>query len=500
MGNYRSQPDFTRQSSAKKSGNGVSGGMKLIMIILALVIVALIAGIIIVSSKNSGKTQEENPVIILTAVPTGANVTEPPVTEVPTNVPEAPVIDSVVIEAGSELPGAQAFLKEGREDLTTYYLSSVSSIDTTVCGIYPLEIQCGDSTYDVEIIVRDTVPPSGVTKNVTVPKGTEVKPEDFIASVDDITNVEIAFAAPVDTSVGGTREVSILLRDGGGNETVLSALLTVDVDEVPPVIEAIAYREIFAGDTISYREGLSVSDDRGGEVSVSIDSSGVNLKVPGTYQVIYTATDESGNTSTFTATIVVRDPSELETPEGKYSEAAMHKKFRELLPKVIDSSMNDIEKLYAIWTYVSEHISYVSHSDKDSYVREAIRGLDEGTGDCFTYYAAMKAFMEEAGFETISVQRINGSTQHFWSLVKVNGEWYHIDACPRAEVRLRYWYCFLRTDEELLGFGSWEGQEVFDKVNYYYQFDTTLYPKSATTNIAEAHVNWDTGEIELQIF
>ena len=498
MSSYGSQPDFTKRSSAQKSG-GVSGGTKLIMAVLLLVIIALIIGIIIVSSKNRNKEPRPGEVAVVTA-PTDNGATAAPATEVPTNVPEAPVVDAVTVEAGEAIPSAQAFLKEGREEAAIYYLSSTADIDTSVCGIYPLELQCGEHTYAVEIIVRDTVPPAAETKNVTVPRGTEVRPEDFIVSINDKTAVDVSFTAPVDTSEGGRKEVGILLRDGGGNEATVTAVLIVDVDEVPPVIEAIAYREIFAGETVSYREGLSVSDDRGGEVKVSIDSSGVDLKVPGTYQVIYTATDESGNVATFTATILVRDPEELNTPDGKYSEAAMHKKFRELLPKVIDSSMNDIEKLYAIWTYVSEHISYVSHSDKDSYVREAIRGLDEGTGDCFTYYAAMKAFMEEAGFETVGVQREGGKTQHFWSLVKVNGEWYHIDACPRSESRLRYWYCFLRTDEELLGFGSWEDEDTYQNVNYYYHFDASLYPASATTNIAEAHVNWDTGEIELQIF
>ena len=148
--------------------------------------------------------------------------------------------------------------------------------------------------------------------------------------------------------------------------------------------------------------------------------------------------------------------------------------------------------------YVSEHIEYISHSDKDSWVREAIRGLDEGVGDCFTYYSAMRAFMEEAGFETIMVQRVGGETQHFWSLVKVRGEWYHIDACPRSEKRKRYWYCFLRSDEELLRFG--EGEDNYADINYYYKFDTSLYPASGTDKLAEALVNWDTGDIYLKIY
>ena len=83
----------------------------------------------------------------------------------------------------------------------------------------------------------------------------------------------------------------------------------------------------------------------------------------------------------------------------------------------------------------------------------------------------------------------------------MRGEWYHIDACPRAEKRYRYWYCFLRTDEELRNFGK-KGTNGFDdyECNYYYQFDTSLYPASGTEKLADALVNWDTGDIYLKIY
>ncbi|MBP5730316.1 MAG: hypothetical protein J6X19_03840, partial [Clostridia bacterium] len=61
--------------------------------------------------------------------------------------------------------------------------------------------------------------------------------------------------------------------------------------------------------------------------------------------------------------------------------------------------------------------------------------------------------------------------------------------------------CFLRTDEELLKFGI-KGTPGFDdyECNYYYQFDTSAYPASATERIAEAYVNWEKDTIEYRIF
>ena len=498
-----SQPDFTRRSQGGKSGNKKKNYKPVISVLMLIIIVLVVVLIIVSATKKPGRNG-----VIISDIPTptafdpngSEGPSNVPFTAPPTSAPESPLNSFVYAEAGEELPPAKNFLKDANSDQFAYYLSDTAHIDTRVCGIYHVQIQCGDKTYEGDIIVRDTMPPAAVTKTVTVRKGAEVKPADFIESVNDSTDITMEFVSAPDTGSRGTFTVEIILRDGYGNETKVTAQMIVDADEVPPVIEAIEYREIFVGDTISYRQGVKAYDDRGGEVKISIDSSAVNLKEPGTYKVIYTASDEAGNTSTFEATVVVRDLSELETDEGKYSVAALHRKFSKLVPKIIKDGMSDIEKLYAIWYYVSdpEHLSYISHSDKDSWVREAIRGLDEGVGDCFTFYSVMRALMEEAGFETISVHRLGGETQHFWSLVKVGDEWYHIDACPRSESRKRYWYCFLRTDEELLNFGK--GDDNYEKINYYYKFDTSIYPASGTEKLADALVNWDTGEIYLKLY
>lgn len=468
-------------------------------IVLLFVIALALAIVILTMPKNKGsRGKTPGNTVINTVDPDRTRV---PATPVPTNKPDAPVIDVVTVEAGGEVPAAAAFLKDSAQGMVIYYLSDVSQMNTAEPGDYPEELACGEGTYKVTIRVQDTTPPSAQVRDVIVEKGTPVKPEDFIISMSDATAITASFLDNVNTDEAGSRQVRILLLDAAGNKTILAPTLTVDVDNIPPVISVPLYRELFEGDTIAYRADLVVTDDRDPDPRVEIDSSGVNLKVPGTYTVTYTATDKSGNKAVATATVVVRSLEELNTPEGKYSEAALHRKFSKLLPQIIDDNMSDIEKLFHIWIYVREHIEYVSHSDKDSWVREAIRGLNDGTGDCFTFYAAMRAFMEEAGFETVSVHREGGSTQHFWSLVKVNGKWYHIDSCPRAEKRYAYWYCFLRTDEELLKFGI-KGTPGFDdyECNYYYQFDTSAYPASATERIAEAYVNWEKDTIEYRVF
>ena len=47
-----------------------------------------------------------------------------------------------------------------------------------------------------------------------------------------------------------------------------------------------------------------------------------------------------------------------------------------------------------------------------------------------------------------------------------------------------------------------KGTKGFDdyECNYYYLFDTSAYPASATERIAEAYVNWEKDTIEYRVF
>ena len=63
--------------------------------------------------------------------------------------------------------------------------------------------------------------------------------------------------------------------------------------------------EVEAGGTIFYRRGVTVTDNSGLTPELTIDSSRVNLAVPGVCPVTYTARDSSGNESSVTITVTV---------------------------------------------------------------------------------------------------------------------------------------------------------------------------------------------------
>ena len=78
--------------------------------------------------------------------------------------------------------------------------------------------------------------------------------------------------------------------------------------------------------------------------------------------------------------------------------------------------------------------------------------LINGTGICGSYALAYRALMNAAGVDCLylSSQQMN----HAWNMVKIDGEWYHVDCCwddpvPDTYGDARRTY-FLRTDEEIM--------------------------------------------------
>jgi hypothetical protein len=56
--------------------------------------------------------------------------------------------------------------------------------------------------------------------------------------------------------------------------------------------------------------GATANDDEDGSVTVSVDASGVNTNLTGTYTVSYSASDAAGNLSTASRTVIVKNDAE----------------------------------------------------------------------------------------------------------------------------------------------------------------------------------------------
>ena len=251
---------------------------------------------------------------------------------------------------------------------------------------------------------------------------------------------------------------------------VYESVLSVK-DTQPPVISGAKDITIPVGDGVSYLSGVGVADNALAEPELEVDTSAVKIDAVGSYPVVYKAYDASGNSSSVTVTLTVRDKTREEKSKERLDELA-----DSALLSCVKDGMTDYEKLWSIFCYISEHISYVDDAETMDETEEGINGFIKGTGSCFTYFASMKAMLERAGFDTINVTRDKTvkEGQHFWSLVKYEGEWYHIDATPRGPEDGREYLIFLLTDEQISAMNAAYGN--------YWAYDKTEYPGSGAVS------------------
>ena len=217
-------------------------------------------------------------------------------------------------------------------------------------------------------------------------------------------------------------------------------------DKTPPVVKA-ADMEVFAGDSVSYKKNVIVTDNEDENPKIVVDSSKVDLQTPGKYPVVYTVTDKAGNKTELKITITVKKkpPVDMASVE-KYND----KRAKEILAEITDSSMNTMQKAFAIYCWAKSSIIYIGDSDKSNYKVAAKEGFENMAGDCYTYYAVSKVLLEKIGgvqiYDMVKLRESSADSRHFWMLINIGSGWYHFDSTPYKD---GYDYFFMVTQAEL---------------------------------------------------
>ncbi len=228
---------------------------------------------------------------------------------------------------------------------------------------------------------------------------------------------------------------------------------TTTEDTTAPVISGAKDLTVTKGDTISYKSGVTVTDDTDPKPALSIDNSAVNLDTPGTYEVTYTAKDAAGNVSTVTIKVTVKEKETVSTDKQE-----LYDKADAVLAEIITDDMDEIHKCYAIWHWVRTHVPWYAGSVESDPVDQALKGLAGNPGDCYTDAVTYQVLLDRAGFETVFMQRSPGIGFHYWVMVKIGDNWYHSDPAP---IYKDQFVCFLGTDAQL----KWFSEEM--RPNYY---------------------------------
>lgn len=367
------------------------------------------------------------------------------------------VFKEVSVEIGSKSLDIADFMMSS--ELEGTFVGDLSKIDLNVLNNYEVVIKMDEEEYLTKVAIIDTIQPKATTVNQVIWANEAIEASTFVKNITDFTEVNISYEKQPDFAEIGSHEVVIILEDTSGNISKVDAELNIKEDTKAPMIEGISHQIVYIGDAISYKKGVKVTDNKDEKIELVIDTSDVNLKKEGLYHVIYTAIDKAGNTASETVDINVK-----EKPLKYVDPAEVDQLADGILLETFNDGMSEQDKLWAIFEWTKNHITYTGYSDKKDWIQGAVRGIKRGTGDCFTYYATARELLTRAGFENKLVTRFNGT--HFWNLVKYEDEWYHFDTCPW---RSGYKYlCFLRTDTEILEYSEW--------CEDYYKFDAGLNP------------------------
>ena len=106
----------------------------------------------------------------------------------------------------------------------------------------------------------------------------------LLVAMDDIIGTESQPTSGESTPSSGTPDSS-------------TPSSSVVIDQKAPQIVGAKDLEVYVGGTVSYKSGVSVADDIDAKPDLTIDNTKVDLAKPGVYEVTYTATDASGNST-----------------------------------------------------------------------------------------------------------------------------------------------------------------------------------------------------------
>lgn len=182
-----------------------------------------------------------------------------------------------------------------------------SSLNLGHLGTYTITYSIHDESYEIDVTVVDTIAPTFDTIDSDTDETFALNAEDLVENVVDATQTTIKFKEEYSFDTEGDYEFIIVVTDEANNSTEKPVKVKIYKDDEAPVIKGDKEITKYQGATFDPMESMSITDNRDANAKLEVISNNVDMKKVGTYKVEYEAKDRSGNKSTFTKTVTVKE-------------------------------------------------------------------------------------------------------------------------------------------------------------------------------------------------
>ncbi|MFJ7186693.1 transglutaminase domain-containing protein [Lysinibacillus xylanilyticus] len=168
------------------------------------------------------------------------------------------------------------------------------------------------------------------------------------------------------------------------------------------------------------------------------------------------------------------EQSYLMTPEQA---AFVEMNVQEIVASINKKSLSDVEKVRAVNDYIVANTAYTDQTNSSPH--SAYTVLAEHGGVCQGYALLAHSMLQKLGIETKYVVGYVGKEGHAWNLVKLDGQWYHLDTTwndpvPDRKGAVRYQY-FLVDDRTMAKDHTWVAGDypkaTSTMYNYFHNVD-----------------------------
>jgi len=168
----------------------------------------------------------------------------------------------------------------------------------------------------------------------------------------------------------------------------------------------------------------------------------INSTNPDLFMMLGCSFAYSGNTVT---TVY---PKYTMTSEEYLAAKAVYEDSIAAIVEQVNPRWSELEQVLFVHDYLASHFQYdLSYSVYDAY-----RFFESGIGVCEAYAKTFIAVAQELGIEVSYVKSM--SLNHVWNLVKIGGEWYHLDVTHDDPITDRLGYArhtyFLQSDAKAI--------------------------------------------------